>query len=92
MPTNNSFRRYDYQGLFPFRPQPLDGNPKQPINASRSGFWLPALQSRELLTKCQIFEQEVTSRIEAASKQTQQKPKHDNLYSSRGFGPFVGSC
>jgi hypothetical protein len=55
MPTNNSFGRYDYQGLFPFRPQPLNSNPEQPINASKSGFWLPALQSQELLAKGQIF-------------------------------------
>jgi hypothetical protein len=26
MPTNNSFRRYGYQGLLPFRPQPSDRN------------------------------------------------------------------
>jgi hypothetical protein len=66
MPTNNSFRCYDYQRLFPFRPQPSGGNPEQPINSSKSGLWLPALQSQELLAKGQIFQQEVTSRIEAA--------------------------
>jgi hypothetical protein len=83
MPTNNSFRRYDYQGLFPFWPQPSDGNPKQPINTSKSGFWLPALQNQKLLAKGKIFQQEVTSRVEAAAKQTQQEPEHGKVYSKR---------
>jgi ABC-type branched-subunit amino acid transport system substrate-binding protein len=56
---------------------------QQPINVSKSGFWIPALQSQELLAKGEIFQQEVTSRAEAASKQTQQKPEHSKLYSRR---------
>ena len=68
MPTNNSFRGYDYQGWFPSRPQPSNGNPEQPINSSKSGFWFPALQSQELLAKGQIFQQDVTSRMEASLK------------------------
>jgi hypothetical protein len=51
MPTNNSVRRYDYQRLFPFWPQPSDSNPEQPINASKSRFWFPVLQSQKLLAK-----------------------------------------
>jgi hypothetical protein len=67
--------------LFPSGPQPSDSNPEQPINASKSGFWLPALQNQELLAKGQIFQQEVTSGVEAASKQTQEEPKHGRTYS-----------
>jgi hypothetical protein len=80
MPTNNSFRRYDYQGLLPFRPHSSDNDPKQLIDSSKSRFWFPALHSQELLAKSQIFQQEVTSRVEAASKQTHQKPKHGKIY------------
>jgi hypothetical protein len=83
MPTNNSFRRYNHQGLLPFRPHPSDNDPKQLIDSSKSRFWFPALHSQELLAKGQIFEQEVTSRVEAALKQTHQEPNHGKTYSKR---------
>jgi hypothetical protein len=68
--ANYGFRRDDHQSLFPFRPQPPGGNPKQAIKSKEVRSRLSPLQTQDLLAQGQILEQEVTSRIKAASKQT----------------------
>jgi hypothetical protein len=66
-----------------------DSNPEQPINASKSGFWLPALQSQELFGEGPDFLAGGHVENKKHAKINQQEANHNNLYSSLAGAPFV---
>ncbi len=92
MPPHNSLGSDDNESLLPLRPQPFGDNPEQPIKSSEPRPRISSLHGQKLLAKGQIFQQEITSRMEESPKQTEQEPKHDQTVSDGLLDWVCGNC
>jgi hypothetical protein len=79
MPTNNGLRLYEDQRPFPSRSKPPQDHPEQFVQRGKSRLRLPLLQDGKLLTKSQIFQQQIaagTDRLNEQDEQELQRSEH----------------
>ena len=63
------------QRTFPFRPEPPQYHPEQPIRRSETGLRVPLLQGSELLPQGQIFQEQIATRTNGLGSQFEQEPQ-----------------
>jgi hypothetical protein len=75
MPADDGLRLNEDQRTFPFRPEPPQYHPEQPIRRSETELRVPLLQDSELLTKGQIFQEQIATRTNEPGSQFEQEPQ-----------------
>jgi hypothetical protein len=86
MPAHNSFRSDENQRLLPSRPEPPQYHPEQFVRRSKPRLRLLPFQSRELLSKGQVLQQQTAARAKESGKQNRQEPKqaqHESVVAER---------
>ena len=62
MPAVHSVRSDQIEALLPVGPELAQGNPKQFVEQTQSGFRMPAFQDEELLAKSEVLQHQVLAR------------------------------
>jgi hypothetical protein len=61
--------------MLPAAPKPTCANPEQPVVGSESRSWVPTLQHRQLLSKCEVLQEEASAFLEEAEKDSAAQPE-----------------
>jgi len=75
MPADDGLWLDEDQRTFPFRPEPPQYHPEQPIRRSETGLRVPLLQGSELLPQGQIFQEQIATRTNGPGSQFEQEPQ-----------------
>jgi hypothetical protein len=71
MPTNDRLRIDEHERLLPSIPETTGEYPEDSVNRSNPGSGMLALQHRQLLPECEIFQEQALMRLQAAGEQAQ---------------------
>jgi hypothetical protein len=75
VPANHRLGCNEGKRTLPAAPKPTCANPEQPVVGSESRSWVPTLQHRQLLTKCEVLQEEASAFVEEAEKDSAAQPE-----------------
>lgn len=73
VPSDNDFRLDENQRVLPSSPESPQNHPEQSVRSSKSRVWTLPLQNGELLSKCQVFQEQVAARPVELGNQSNQE-------------------
>src|ERR1035441_6908924 len=75
VPAGHSVRSDQIEALLPVGPELAQGNPKQFVEQTQSGFRMPAFQDEELLAKSEVLQHQVLARTKEAKGGSEPDPE-----------------
>src|SRR6266436_934794 len=85
MPTDNRSRCNQNERLFPFIPKPSQHYPQQLVQRTESTARSCGMQSQQLLTQSQVFEDEIFSGTQRTDKPSQKLPERNENDRNHGL-------